>query len=72
MCNNLIGRRVVRKDMSEAGQKNRKQRRSGQAMTEFVVVAASLLLLLTMLALFLYTYREYGGRVLNLVASEFP
>ena len=58
--------------MSEAGQKNRKQRRSGQAMTEFVVVAASLLLLLTMLALFLYTYREYGGRVLNLVASEFP
>jgi len=41
-------------------------------MTEFVVVAASMLLLLTMLALFLYTYREYGGRVLNLVASEFP
>ncbi len=41
-------------------------------MTEFVVVAASMLMLLVMLALFLYTYREYGGRVLNLVASEFP
>jgi len=52
--------------------KGRQQRRSGQAMTEFVVVAASMLMLLVMLALFLYTYREYGGRVLNLVASEFP
>jgi len=57
--------------MSEVRQ-SRRYRRSGQAMTEFVVVAASMLLLLTMLALFLYTYREYGGRVLNLVASEFP
>jgi len=41
-------------------------------LTEFVVVMASLLLALVMVSLFLYTFREYGGRVLNLVASEYP
>ncbi len=41
-------------------------------MAEFIVVAASMLLLMIMTALFLYYFREYGGRVLNLVASEFP
>ncbi len=46
--------------------------RGGQALTEFAVVMASLLLVLVMVSLFLYTFREYGGRVLNLVASEYP
>ena len=46
--------------------------RSGQALTEFAVVMVSLLLVLVMVSLFLYTFREYGGRVLNLVASEYP
>lgn len=46
--------------------------RAGQALTEFVLVVASTLLLLVMVALFLHTFREYGGRVLNLVASEYP
>ncbi len=50
----------------------RTRRRRGQAITEFVLVLTSLLLLLVMVSLFLYTFREYGGRVLNLVASEYP
>jgi predicted alpha/beta-hydrolase family hydrolase len=52
--------------------RRRWRRRDGQALTEFVVVMASLLLALVMVSLFLYTFREYGGRVLNLVASEYP
>lgn len=47
-------------------------RRAGQALTEFVVMAGVLVMVLGMLALFLYTFRAYGGRVLDLVASEFP
>lgn len=50
----------------------RNHRRRGQATAEFVVTAGVMLLVLVMVALFLYTFREYGGRVLNLVASEFP
>ena len=47
-------------------------RRAGQALTEFVVTAGILVLTLAMLALLLYTFRAYGGRVLDLVASEYP
>jgi predicted RND superfamily exporter protein len=47
-------------------------RKSGQATTEFVVTAGLLLVTVAMVALFLYTFREYGGRVLNLVAAEYP
>ena len=46
--------------------------RSGQAMIEYVVVAAMLLLTMTILAVFLYTYKEQSGRVLDLAASEYP
>ncbi len=35
-------------------------------------MAGVLVMVLGMLALFLYTFRAYGGRVLDLVASEFP
>lgn len=31
-----------------------------------------LMLVVTMLALLLYTFKEYGGRVLDLAGSEFP
>lgn len=46
--------------------------RSGQATTEFVTVMGLLMLVLVMLALLLYTFREYGGRVMDLVGSEYP
>ena len=47
-------------------------RRSGQAMIEYVIVAAMLMSTIAILAVFLYSFREFGGRVLNLVASEYP
>jgi hypothetical protein len=46
--------------------------KKGQALTEFVVVMAMLLATGTILALFLYVFREYGGRVLQLLAAETP
>lgn len=47
-------------------------RRRGQAALEYMVTAGVLLTLFVMLALFLHTFKEYGGRILNLVASEYP
>ena len=47
-------------------------RRSGQAMVEYVVVACLLLSAVAIMAVFLYSFREYGGRVLDLAASEYP
>jgi hypothetical protein len=46
--------------------------RSGQTMIEYVIVASMLVLAASILAVFLYAFREYGGRVLDLVASEYP
>ena len=48
------------------------QERSGQAMIEYVICAAVLVMLTGLLALLLVTVRESGGRVLDLVASEYP
>ena len=46
--------------------------RSGQAMVEYAIVAGMMVLAASVLAVFLYAFREYGGRVLDLVASEYP
>jgi len=46
--------------------------RSGQAAIEYVVGAVVLVGAVAILAVFLYTYREHGVRVLDLVASEYP
>jgi len=46
--------------------------RSGQAMIEYMITAAALVLMVLIFAVFLYTFKEHGGRVLNLVASEYP
>ncbi len=48
------------------------RRRAGQTTTEFVIMTAMVTLMLVILSLLLYTFKEYGGRVLNLVGSEFP
>ncbi len=50
----------------------RKDRRSGQATLEYVVVFAALLAVITILALFLYAVRQQSNRTLDLVASEYP
>ena len=41
-------------------------------MAEYVVVAGTLMASVAVLALLLYVFKEYGGRILNLVASEYP
>ena len=51
---------------------NIRRRKAGQTMVEFVIMAAMMSLMLVILSLLLYTFKEYGGRVLNLVGSEFP
>lgn len=56
--------------MVNAGPNNR--RKAGQAMVEFTVVAGMLLAAIAVLVLFLGTFAEYGGRVLDLVGSEYP
>jgi hypothetical protein len=48
------------------------RRKSGQALMEYLVVTGMLLAVVVMLALFLYVFKQYGGRVLELMASEFP
>ena len=54
------------------GERQQRTGRSGQATAEFVTTLAMLTLTVVVLALLLYTFREYGGRVLNLVGSEYP
>ena len=44
----------------------------GQAATEYVVVVGVLIATLAILVVFLGTFREYGGRILQLAASEYP
>lgn len=44
----------------------------GQTMIEYAIVAGMLLAAVAILAVFLYTFREHSGRVLDLVSSEYP
>ena len=46
--------------------------RSGQVMVEYAIVTGMLLAAVAIFAVFLYTFREQAGRVLDLVASEYP
>ena len=41
-------------------------------MIEYIVVAVMLMAATTILAVFLYSFREFGGRALDLIASEYP
>ena len=50
----------------------RRIQRAGQAATEFVVVAGMVIAMVSIVALLLYAFKEYGGRILNLLASEYP
>ena len=48
------------------------RRKSGQAMVEYVVLTGLTLGVLLMLAIFLFAFKEAGGRVLDLIAYEYP
>lgn len=41
-------------------------------MLEYVIVFVSLLMVISVLALFLYAVRQQSNRTLDLVASEYP
>ena len=45
---------------------------TGQAMVEYVIIAGLLMACLGILTVFLVTFKEYGGRILALVSSEYP
>ncbi|MFW6151557.1 MAG: hypothetical protein ACOC6C_01125 [Verrucomicrobiota bacterium] len=49
-----------------------KRTKSGQTMVEYVIIAAIMVLSLTIMALFMYAFKEHGARVLDLVSSEYP
>jgi hypothetical protein len=46
--------------------------RTGQVMIEYMIGAVVLVGAVTILAVFLYTMRENGARVFDLVSSEYP
>lgn len=48
------------------------RRKSGQAMVEYVVLTGLMLGFLLILAIFLFAFKEAGGRVLDLIAYEYP
>jgi hypothetical protein len=46
--------------------------RRGQTMVEYMILTVMLVFSLSVMAVFLFTFREFGSRVLDLVASDFP
>ncbi len=50
----------------------RRQGRSGQAMVEYAIVAGMLVAVWFMLTLFLRVFGEYGARILDMVAADYP
>lgn len=44
----------------------------GQAMVEYAVIAGMLVASLAILVVFLFSFKEYGGRILDLAGSEYP
>ena len=59
-----------REDGSAA--ETRRAGRSGQTMVEYLVVAAMLTVMVSILALLFYVFKENGGRILDLAASDYP
>ena len=47
-------------------------RARGQAIVEFLIVAGMIIASLAILVLFLGAFREYGVRIVELAASEYP
>lgn len=52
--------------------KKNQNRKSGQSMLEYVMVLAMTLGIMVTLGFFIYVFKEHGGRILNLVSSDYP
>jgi hypothetical protein len=50
----------------------RRSSRSGQAMVEYAIVAGMLVTVWFILVLFLRIFGEYGARILDMVAADYP
>lgn len=48
------------------------RRRDGQAVAEYAVAVGMLVAAVAIMALLLYVLKEHGGRILELVGSEYP
>lgn len=46
--------------------------RRGQAMVEYAVIGGMLVASLAILVVFLFSFKEYGGRILDFAGSEYP
>lgn len=46
--------------------------KKGQTMVEYMIITVMLVFSLSVMAVFLFTFREFGSRVLDLVAADFP
>jgi hypothetical protein len=46
--------------------------KTGQVMVEYMIITVMLVFSLSVMAVFLFTFREFGSRVLDLVAADFP
>ena len=54
------------------GRVARRCQQAGQAMTEYVVLTGLLLGMVLILAIFLYAFKVFGARILDLVSYELP
>lgn len=52
--------------------KSSRNSKKGQAMLEYIMVLAMTLGVLVTLGFFIFVFKEYGGRILDLVSSDFP
>ena len=46
--------------------------RAGQALVEYTIMVGMMLATIAILAVFMYTFRGHSGRILDLIASEYP
>jgi hypothetical protein len=51
---------------------SRRSGRRGQAMVEYAIVAGMLVTVWFILVLFLRIFGEYGARILDMVAADYP
>ncbi|NLB59952.1 MAG: hypothetical protein GX806_02580 [Lentisphaerae bacterium] len=50
----------------------RRRRKRGQALVEYLVITGILLATLAILTLLLVTFKAYGARILDLLAADYP
>ncbi|MDF3129704.1 hypothetical protein P0Y35_10905 [Kiritimatiellaeota bacterium B1221] len=47
-------------------------RKNGQSMLEYIMVLAMTLGILVTLGFFIAVFKDYGGRILEIVSSDYP